>query len=157
MTTKDKTNDETDARKGTTYYDDLVNSTNVKEKLGEITENLIKNARDFTQGERNEIVTKLTDAYIELTGIKPDTKTLYLLGNFILSDDFHVKDPHKRSRPYSFTSPHQEQRERRQKRTIAVGYWNIANGITTGHKKSWYRDENDTISDSKQPIIRYNM
>src|SRR5699024_1960038 len=149
------------AEKGTPSLDAIIQRFNdaydKKEALSSITKDLIKDGTLYTLDERNEIVERLTDAYIESTGKSPDNQTLYYLGNFILSDYFSDRSTNKRNQPYAFDSPEQERYIKRKGRSVSFGYFNMAKGYTTGYKASSFEDTDGVLKTIRQPINVYNV
>jgi hypothetical protein len=77
-------------------------------------EKLINSEVVLTVDEKNEMVDKLCESYVEQTGTKPDSYQLSLLANWILEDDIKNKATNKvRTVEYNFHSHRQSIRRNR--------------------------------------------
>jgi len=126
-----------------------------KTLLHEVEQLLLK-ACSFSQQQRNDVAEQIASAYIEETGRRPDPFSLYLLGNFILSDYMQDRDPSKRKRLYSFMTPSQEKRARLLGREIPAGDWDITDLPRTGHRRSFFTDNQGSPQETRQAINQYN-
>lgn len=110
-------------------------------KFEEFVEEVIKEYRNKSVQDRNEIVEKITEEYVMKYGRKPDSYQLTKLANLILMDD--LKDPNAykaKHKEYPFHSSTQRKKRRRKEFVVKdttlehINYKKKVNLSTTPNK-----------------------